>query len=71
MASRKGVKKASAWGDVYVGDIVQLSNNGCIKYVGEVGARTPDGDVIWVHDPVRGRRLFHIHDGYTLRLAPS
>lgn len=66
-----GLKEASAWLDVQVGDVVQLIDDGRTKYVGEVDARTPDGEVIWVHDPVGGRRLFHIHDGYALRLGPT
>jgi hypothetical protein len=50
---------------------VQLVGNGRPQYVGLVDARTADGDTIWVHDPVDGRRLFHIQDGYELQLAAS
>lgn len=71
MISKKSLISGSVWDDVQVGDIVQLINNGRTSHVGEVDARTPDGDIIWVGDPIGGRRLFHMHDGYTLRLAPS
>jgi hypothetical protein len=61
----------SNWDDVQVGDRVQLGSSGRTEYVGEVDARTADGDIIWVQDPVGGRRLFHIHDGFELQLAAS
>lgn len=61
----------SGWDDVQVGDKVQLVGSGRPKYVGLVDARTANGDIIWVHDPVDGRRLFHIQDGYELQLAAS
>lgn len=61
----------SGWDDVQVGDTVQLVGKGRPDYVGLVDARTADGDIIWVYDPVDGRRLFHIEDGYKLRLAAS
>ena len=61
----------SGWDDVQVGDKVQLLGNGRPEYVGLVDARTADGDIIWVHDPLEGRRLFHIQDGYELQLAAS
>ncbi|MGY4543949.1 hypothetical protein ACVWY0_003892 [Arthrobacter sp. UYNi723] len=61
----------SGWVDVQVGDKVQLVGSGRPEYVGLVDARTADGDIIWVHDPVDGRRLFHIQDGYELQLAAS
>lgn len=71
MTSKMSSKKDSGWEDVQVGDIVRLTGSGRTEYVGKVDARTSGGDVIWVHDPVGGRRLFHIHDGYALRLGPA
>lgn len=68
-----GVKQSGVpgWDDVLVGDKVQLLVNGRPQYVGLVDDRTADGDIIWVHDPVDGRRLFHIQDGYELQLDAS
>ncbi|MET3143868.1 UNVERIFIED_ORG: hypothetical protein ABIB19_003595 [Arthrobacter sp. UYEF10] len=71
MASGMNRVGGSGWDDVQVGDKVQLVGSGRPQYVGLVDARTADGDIIWVHDPVDGRRLFHIHDGYELQLAAS
>jgi hypothetical protein len=62
---------APGWDDIQVGDSVQLGSCGRTEYAGEVDARTADGDIIWVHNPVGGRRLFHIHDGYNLQPAAS
>jgi hypothetical protein len=70
VTSKMSSKKGSGWDDVQVGDTVQMVCNGRTEYVGKVDARTSDGDVIWVHDPVGDRRLFHIHDGYALMLGP-
>jgi hypothetical protein len=61
----------SGWDDVQIGDKVQLLRSGHPEYAGLVDARTADGDIIWVHDPFEGRRLFHIQDGYELQLAAS
>lgn len=61
----------AVWDDVQIGDKVQLLGRGRPEYVGLVDARTADGEIIWVHDPFDGRRLFHIHDGYELQLAAS
>ena len=71
MTSKKNRDEASNWDDVQVGDRVQLGSSGRTEYVGEVDARTAGGDIIWVQDPVGGRRLFHILDGYELQLAAS
>lgn len=71
MPSKTNFVKSSTWDDVQVGDEVQLCASGRTEYAGEVDARTMDGDVIWVHNPIGGRRLFHIQDGYNLRLAAS
>ncbi|MET3174028.1 UNVERIFIED_ORG: hypothetical protein ABIB52_001873 [Arthrobacter sp. UYCu721] len=68
-----GIKRAggAGWDDVQVGDKVQLVGSGRPHYVGLVDARTANGDIIWVHDPVDGRRLFHIQDGFELQLVAS
>lgn len=71
MTSKTIFIKDASWDEVQVGDIVQLVDSARTKYIGRVDARTPDGNIIWVHDPVGGRRLFHIQDGYTLGLSPS
>ncbi len=71
MTSKTNCDGASNWDDVQVGDRVQLGSSGRTEYAGEVDARTADGDFIWVQDPVGGRRLFHILDGYELQLAAS
>lgn len=71
MTSKTNRDGASNWDDVQVGDRVQVGSSGRTEYVGEVDARTADGDIIWVQGPVGGRRLFHILDGYELQLAAS
>ncbi|WP_309233271.1 hypothetical protein [Pseudarthrobacter sp. AB1] len=71
MTSEMNRVGGSGWVDVQVGDKVQLLGSGRPEYVGLVDARTAAGDIIWVHDPVDGRRLFHIQDGYELQLAAS
>ncbi|WP_259678289.1 hypothetical protein [Arthrobacter oryzae] len=71
MTSGMNQPGGSGWDDVQVGDKVQLVGSGRPEYVGFVDARTADGDIIWVHDPVDGRRLFHIRDGYELQLVAS
>ncbi len=51
-----GMKRpgVTGWDSVQVGDRVQLVGSGRPEYVGLVDARTADGDIIWVHDPVDG-----------------
>lgn len=71
MTSGMNRARGSGWDNVQVGDKVQLVGSGHPKYVGLVDARTADGDIIWVHDRVDGRRLFHIQDGYELQLVAS
>jgi hypothetical protein len=65
-SKKKNRKKHFAWDYVQVGDEVRLSVHGQPVHAGEVDARTLDGHIIWVHNPVGGRRLFHIEDGYEL-----
>lgn len=71
MASKKNTANGSSWEDVQVGDQVQLDSSGHVAFAGRVDARTADGEIIWVHNPVGGRRLFHVHDGFALQLAAS
>ena len=71
MTSKMNSATSSTWDEVQIGDRVHLHGRGRTEYVGEVDARTLDGDIIWVHNPVSGRRLFHIQDGYDLRPATS
>jgi hypothetical protein len=68
-SKKRNLVEGFAWDDVQVGDEVRLSAHGQVAHAGEVDARTLDGDIIWVHNPVGGRRLFHIEDGFDLRLA--
>ena len=39
-----------------------------MEFAGEVDDLTTGGDIVWVHNPVGGRRLFEINDGFELRL---
>ncbi|SEQ80980.1 hypothetical protein [Arthrobacter sp. OV608] len=71
MTSKTKRAGASGWDDIQVGDSVQLGSSGRTEYAGEVDARTADGDIIWVHNPIGGRRLFHIHNGYNLQPTAS
>jgi hypothetical protein len=57
------------WGDVRVGDFVLLESKTAPEHCGEVDALTEQGDVIWVWDPIGGRRLFHVEDGLKLTVA--
>lgn len=69
MISKENRVRVSLWDDVQVGDSVKLRSSGRMEYSGEVDDRTASGDVVWVTNPVGGRRLFHIDDGYDLQLA--
>lgn len=69
MISKENRVGVPLWDDVQVGDLVKLRSSGRMEYSGEVDDRTPSGDVVWVTNPMGGRRLFHIHDGYDLQLA--
>ena len=71
MTSGVNLAGGSGWDSVQVGDKVQVVGSGRPQYIGLVDARTSDGTIIWVHDPIDGRRLFHIQDGYELQPAAS
>ncbi|TLM88201.1 hypothetical protein [Pseudarthrobacter sp. NamE5] len=60
--------KPVLWHDAEVGEKVSLTRAGRTEYTGVVDAKTAEGEVVWVHNPVGGRRLFHIRDGFDLKL---
>ncbi|BAS18544.1 hypothetical protein AHiyo8_pI68480 (plasmid) [Arthrobacter sp. Hiyo8] len=61
----------SIWTSLEPGDVVTLSLQGYEHHRGTVDDRTADGRTIWVIDRLEGRRLFHIDDGYDLRVGAT
>lgn len=57
------------WDEVEIGDAVHLRRDGRVEYEGRVDNRTADGAVVWVVAEGGRRQLFHVADGFELRVA--
>lgn len=55
------------WELAEIGDAVFLQKPGCTPHRGVVENRTADGDIVWVIS-AGARLLFHLEDGYSLRV---
>lgn len=55
--------KVIPWHDVKPGQTVDLHHAGTVFFSGIVDARTEDGEVIWLINPLNERRLFFSAEG--------